>query len=161
MMSQSCLWLTCAYILSICKAFDNQRAFWNADLRTKSDELIHAFRANVTGVQFSGVFSDNSILQRGPQLASVYGISDTSNTKITLSISGNNYNKVLSTQSDRNGEWKITLTEAMSAGGNYNFNVKCDGCKSKTDDTINNIKFGDVFYCSGQSNMDVNLSYVF
>ena len=131
------------------------RPFWNSTLRDRSDKLIKDFRDNIEGVTFSGVFGNNTILQRSPFISAVYGLSDKSNTKITLTItgtdaSGNAYNNVLSTNSDDSGDWKILMDKAMPYGGNYTFNVKCNECNNPSiDDTLYNVTFGDVYYCSG------------
>eukprot|EP01084_Bolivina_argentea_P085147 153898_1 len=141
--------------------------FWNSSLRTQSDKLLTNFRAAIKGVIFSGVFTNNTILQREPYISALYGAADKSNTKVTLTINGkdsngNAYNNVLSTNSYINGDWKILLNSPMKPGGNYTFNIACDSCNNPSiDDTLYNITFGDVYYCSGQSNMQLRMHYTF
>ena len=50
--------------------------------------------------------------------------------------------------------WKVLLPP-MPAGGNYSITVSCDTCSpsAPTTATISNIVFGDMWFCSGQSNM--------
>ncbi len=55
--------------------------------------------------------------------------------------------KTGSTVTDSEGKWKITLPP-MKAGGPYTMMVK-----GKNTITINDILLGDVWFCSGQSNM--------
>ena len=110
------------------------------------------FRANLEGVVFSGVFTDNSVLQRQPFYASLYGAADTPNTAITLTMTDDNTQKTTkyNTKSMDNGDWKVTLSETFQNGGDYTFMVECDGCKVQSSDRITNVTFGDVIFCAGQ-----------
>jgi sialate O-acetylesterase len=62
--------------------------------------------------------------------------------------------KTGSTTSDPDGNWKIILPP-MKAGGPYTMEVKGNNTI-----TINNILLGDVWFCSGQSNMVINMERV-
>ena len=53
-----------------------------------SDKLIKNYRSTISGIEFSGQFTNYTVLQREPELASVYGTCDTSNTLINLYING-------------------------------------------------------------------------
>eukprot|EP01084_Bolivina_argentea_P064382 117422_1 len=121
------------------------------------------FRASITGVMFSGVFTDYTVLQREPVLSSLYGTSDTPNTQIILSMTDESNSKTATynTQSMTNGDWKITLPNSYPNGGNYTFTVTCPKCKSNINDTISNVVFGDVFFCAGQSNMQCEIHFTF
>jgi len=48
--------------------------------------------------------------------------------------------------------WKVLL-DPMEAGGNYTIVADCNVGKDKGSIKMQNIAFGDVWYCSGQSNM--------
>ena len=113
---------------------------------------IQNFRASVQGVLFSGVFSDNAVLQREPYHAALYGIADTPNTPITLNMIDQSTNKITkyNTNSMKNGDWKITLPLTYKNGGNFTFVASCAGCNGNFSDRIVNVTFGDVFYCAGQ-----------
>ena len=63
-------------------------------------------------------------------------------------------NKFFRTITDPKGSWKIVLPP-MSAGGPYSMVVK-----GNNSITIENIMLGDVWFCSGQSNMVLNLERV-
>lgn len=41
----------------------------------------------------------------------------------------------------------------QAPGGNYTITALCTGCVNVTRVTITNVTFGDMWYCSGQSNM--------
>lgn len=62
--------------------------------------------------------------------------------------------KTISTVTDPGGNWKVSLPP-MNAGGPYTMVVKGNNTI-----TINDILVGDVWFCSGQSNMVVNMERV-
>ena len=47
---------------------------------------------SIQGVKFSGIFINNTIIQREPYLSAIYELSDTSNINIMLTIKGENNN---------------------------------------------------------------------
>ena len=62
--------------------------------------------------------------------------------------------KTISTVTDSEGNWKVSLPP-MKAGGPYTMEVKGNNTI-----TINDILVGDVWFCSGQSNMVLNMERV-
>jgi sialate O-acetylesterase len=62
--------------------------------------------------------------------------------------------KTISTVTDSEGNWKVSLPP-MNAGGPYTMEVKGNNTI-----TINDILVGDVWFCSGQSNMVLNMERV-
>ena len=135
-----------------------------SERRDRSDKLISNFRATISGVKLSGVFSNNTVLQREPNIAALYGTSDSSNVEIIVNIMqiDGNFKDTLNTISMNNNDWKVLLNSAMPNGGNYTISVSCPKCVSPNDiDIIYNITFGDVFYCSGQSNMELDMHFTF
>ena len=54
--------------------------------------------------------------------------------------------------------WKAFLKPAK-AGGSYTITVTAD--KASDPITLHRVTFGDIFFCSGQSNMDLALAYTF
>lgn len=89
-------------------------------------------------------FGDHMVLQREAPIW-ITG-SGTPNTKIHVSLAGNGD----SFQVDENGRWKAVLP-AMEAGGPYSLVV--NGSRESTPVTITDIMVGEVWLCSGQSNM--------
>ncbi len=89
------------------------------------------------------------VLQRDAKVK-IWGHSAASE-KIYLEFLGQDY----STRSDNNGNWHIIL-EDLKAGGPYAMKIK------GKDSTIvlNDILIGDVWLCSGQSNMEIPISRV-
>ena len=56
--------------------------------------------------------------------------------------------------------WKAFL-RPTKAGGNYTITATCTGCHNASQTTITNVTFGDMWYCSGQSNMWLPVSSSF
>ena len=88
------------------------------------------------------IFSDNMVLQRNG-LIPVWGWAD-ANEKIEVRFN----NQVKSVKAGKNGKWLIRL-DAENAGGPYDMTIK-----GKNTVQIRNILVGEVWLCSGQSNME-------
>lgn len=93
-------------------------------------------------VQLAHIFSDYMVLQRDVEIP-VWGWAKT-NAKITVQF----HQQTKETTADKSGKWMVRL-EMENAGGPYVLKVKGD--KSVE---IKNILIGDVWICSGQSNME-------
>lgn len=89
-------------------------------------------------------FSNGMVLQQ-QTLASVWGI-DKPNTKISLKGS---WGQSVSTRADQNGNWKAKIA-TPAAGGPYSIKVKGSNTV-----TIDDVLIGEVWFCSGQSNMEM------
>lgn len=91
----------------------------------------------------SKLFSDNAVIQRSLEVP-VWGTSQ-AEAVIYLDFKG----KAFQTVADENGKWKIILPK-MNAGGPYKMII------TSGDEEIiyKNILIGDVWLCSGQSNME-------
>ena len=117
--------------------------------RDKSDKLISEFRATISG----GIFTNNTVLQREPELAALYGTSDTPNVAITVNIKqedGNFVDTLHATTDAMTNDWKVLLNKPMPNGGNYTITIECPQCKNPNDmDGLYNVTFGDVYYCAG------------
>jgi sialate O-acetylesterase len=94
-------------------------------------------------VKFATIFSDHAVLQRQKPIP-VWGWSDPSQ-EVTVSLA----QQTLKTQADANGKWQVQFV-ALEAGGPYKLTVI--GPKSHL--TLNDILIGEVWLCSGQSNME-------
>ena len=89
-------------------------------------------------------FADGMVIQRGEKIP-VWGKAQSGKT-ITVVFNG----KKTTTTTGPAGQWKVYLPK-MKAGGPYTLTVS-DGTDSRT---ISNVLVGDVFLCSGQSNMEL------
>ncbi|MBN2713341.1 MAG: hypothetical protein JXR97_13055, partial [Planctomycetes bacterium] len=93
-------------------------------------------------LKLHGMFSDDMVLQRGLPVR-VYG-TDAAGTKVTVSILEASADAV----AGEDGSWSVELP-AMKAGGPYE--VKVVG---SSEAVLKNVLVGDVWICSGQSNME-------
>ena len=96
-------------------------------------------------VHLPAIESDNMLIQSGS--AQLFGSADAGETvKITYG------NRTVSTAADSSGRWKTALTE-LKAG--ETFDIVLAG---KNTITIKNVLVGQVWLCSGQSNMEFALA---
>lgn len=104
--------------------------------------MVHAQRS----IRMAEVYSDSMVLQRDAPLT----ISGTSKpgSKITLTIA----DRRATGKADRDGRWSVHVRK-MSAGGPYIMNVT-DGDETLT---FRDVMIGEVWLCSGQSNMEFTL----
>lgn len=109
--------------------------------------VFHLFCISAfANVQLASPFSDHMVLQRNIKVP-VWGTAD-AGERITVLF---NKQKV-TTVTDYNGNWKVNLNK-LSAGGPYTMTVT-----GKNSITINDVYVGEVWICSGQSNMDMTVA---
>ena len=96
-------------------------------------------------VTLPSFFSDNMVLQRNADVA-IWGWTDSgSKVTITTTWTGVKFTAV----TDKDGKWTATL-QTPEAGGPYKIFIN-DGERL----TLSNILIGEVWFCSGQSNMEM------
>ena len=99
-------------------------------------------------LKMSNIFSDNMVIQRDTEiLVTGYG---TEGKEVSVTFAG----ETVSGKIDSHGEWKVRL-KPKNAGGPYEMQVLSGDEKI----TIKNILIGDVWFCSGQSNMEWQLMH--
>lgn len=91
-------------------------------------------------------FNSNMVLQQGIPIPVWGWASPGEKVRVTFN------DKTVTTKTGKDGEWKVTL-QPMNYGGPYKMVVK-----GKNLLTIENILIGEVWVCSGQSNMEFNVS---
>lgn len=96
------------------------------------------------------LFSDNMVLQQRAD-APVWGKAEP-NATITVTTSWNK--ATYTTQADQEGKWSVKV-RTPKAGGPYSMTINESGNESIT---LNNILIGEVWLCSGQSNMQMPVS---
>lgn len=96
-------------------------------------------------IKLPAIFGSNMVLQRETDVA-IWGTADT-NATVTVITSWND--KKYKTKADSNGRFKLKVS-TPKAGGPYNVTIS-DG-KSLT---LENVLIGEVWLCSGQSNMQM------
>jgi len=87
------------------------------------------------------------VLQRAPLQAVIFGTTDP-NTRIMVAVS----DKTASSVSGADGRFAVTL-EAFEKGGPHIIQVN----SSSESVSLKNVLFGDVWFCSGQSNMQMTV----
>ena len=105
-----------------------------------------AAQANVT---LPKLLSDGCVLQRNTPVR-LYGTADPGET-VTISING----KTINIDTPADGKWQVRFP-AQKAGGPYVLTVK-----GKNTLTVKDVYFGEVWVCSGQSNMEWPLAASF
>ncbi|MBA4057154.1 MAG: hypothetical protein C0490_20745, partial [Marivirga sp.] len=93
-------------------------------------------------IQLPKILSDNMVLQRNKPIT-IWGWADV-NEKVTVSFK----DQKKATKADKSGKWIVKLN-AEAAGGPFQLTVK-----GKNTIVLNNILIGEVWVCSGQSNME-------
>jgi sialate O-acetylesterase len=114
-----------------------------AGARLLTDEVYSAITGNYGGLSLPWGWSDNMVLQREKPLM-IRGTANRGDT-ITIDFAG----QTRRTNTSVTGHWQITL-DPLKAGGPFSILVRSsDGSKL----SYNNILIGEVWFCSGQSNM--------
>jgi len=107
--------------------------------------LLHAS----ADVKLPALIGDNMVLQRGLPLK-VWGWAD-AGEKVTVSFKDQ---KAEATASDK-GQWLATLPAIADAGGPFELTIA-----GKNTITLKNVLVGEVWVCSGQSNMQMSVAGV-
>lgn len=101
-------------------------------------------------IELPDIVGDNMVVQQKSD-ARLWGWATPGST-ITVSGSWNPAKTVTAKTSD-NGRWDVELPTPEASFNNYTINIKGDG----SDVTLNNVAVGEVWFCSGQSNMEMPL----
>jgi hypothetical protein len=130
---------------------------------------------------FSSVMGDWMVLQQAPAAAAVYGPVSAGGTGVTVTVSDGTSSYTVEAKVGKDAThqpygyvdpktgaqlpvisetWKAVL-HPTAAGGDYTITAKCTGCSNGTTATLSHVTFGDMFYCSGQSNMWLPVQYTF
>ncbi len=107
--------------------------------------LVFTF-ISFANISLPKIFGSNMVLQRNQPIP-VWGWA-APGEKVTVQLN----KQLLSTKAGKNGDWKISLAPEM-AGGPYTLTVK-----GKNDISFNNVLVGEVWICSGQSNMEMPIA---
>jgi len=99
-------------------------------------------------VKLPAIFGDHMVLQQKTDAAIWGKAAPNKSVKVTCSWDKKSY----STKSDKEGNWKLKV-KTPSAGGPFKITIS-DGKAI----TLNNVLIGEVWVCSGQSNMQMTMS---
>ena len=113
--------------------------------------------------RFANYIQDHMVLQRAPQRAIVWGYGDPS-TLTTLTLNDQIYHTISESQViNAEGEsiWSVSL-DPVSDEGPFDIHVSqplSNGTLVTI--TLHDVLFGDVWFCSGQSNMQLTVSLIY
>jgi sialate O-acetylesterase len=105
--------------------------------------LISFLPAATAQIKLPAIFSDNMVLQRNAKIP-IWGMAKPGQ-QITVKLQ----QQSKTTTADRDGKWRVDLA-AMPAGGPYE--LVASGAENIT---FKNVMIGEVWLCSGQSNMEM------
>ena len=108
--------------------------------------LLFTMHTTMANVQLPKVFSDHMVLQRDKNIT-IWGWA-AAKEKVTVQFNKQSKSVV----AGKDGQWKVILNPEV-AGGPYQLVVK-----GKNTITLSDILMGDVWICSGQSNMEWSVS---
>lgn len=94
------------------------------------------------------LFGDHGVFQRGTPI-NLWGKA-APGEEITVSMAG----EVATTEADSEGNWSATLP-GLEAGGPHTLDVRSGGGLMQS---VSDLLVGDVYFCSGQSNMELQVS---
>ena len=120
-------------------------------------QVYQAITGDFGGLQMPDFYSDNMILQRDIPLI-ISGKADVGDRiSVLLRKPEKRKAKEIQTQqaiAGNDGRWSVTLNPT-AAGTNYTLTIRCLTSTSSVSSeiTYKNIAFGEVWFCSGQSNM--------
>lgn len=98
-------------------------------------------------VKLPSFFSSNMVLQQNTSV-SIWG---TDKPKVEIEVIGSWGEKVL-TKTDKSGNWKVKLKTPIAGKTSYNISIK-----GSNNVILNDVLIGEVWLCSGQSNMAMAL----
>lgn len=122
--------------------------------------LLNLLLLNVAqSLQLSKMYSSNMVLQRDSKRTQIWGYSNSSSVNLKVVFQNSTQNLVVAT---KDGKFEFPLEH--SAGGPYSLIFSEDPLDEKEGKRVSimsglylqldNVYFGDVFLCSGQSNME-------
>jgi len=109
--------------------------------------VLKPFCNGFSQLKLAKIFGDNMILQRD-EPTKIWGWASP-NENISINLN----NKSFSGKSNEKGYWIISLP-SNKVGGPFSLKISSQSQKL----TISNVYFGDVWFCSGQSNMNFRVS---
>lgn len=122
-----------------------------------AQQVYEAITGNFGGLQIPGFYSDNMVLQRDIPLTISGKANAGDQISVLLRKPEKRKTKEIQTQqttAGKDGRWSVTLNPT-AAGTNYTLMIRCFTSTSSVSSeiTYKNIAFGEVWLCSGQSNM--------
>lgn len=114
--------------------------------------VFQALTGNYGGLQMSPLYCDHMVLQRNTPLV-IRGTAD-AGKEVKLKLEGSFRTIKAKTKASGTGQWKITL-DPLKTGTGMTLTVESDGRKL----VYRDVAAGEVWVCSGQSNMEFHLDW--
>lgn len=118
-------------------------------------------------LSFASIFGDDMVLQRTHK-AAVYGAGATPGSTVQVTVGGGSFmdgsaaeivSSTAEATADAGGHWKAILDGHPAGTG---FTVTATSSSSGTETAkLQRVSYGDVYFCSGQSNMELGLHFTF
>ncbi|XP_043850145.1 sialate O-acetylesterase [Dromiciops gliroides] len=125
--------------------------------------LLGASAGSGAGVnfRFASYIGDHMVLQKEPAGAVVWGYGKVGGIVIvTLHQAQETIMRKIAYVKDQSETWIVVL-DPMKSGGPYNMTAEQIIKKERYSQTVYDVLFGDVWLCSGQSNMEMSVSQIF
>eukprot|EP01084_Bolivina_argentea_P283287 485113_1 len=109
---------------------------------------------------FGNTQGDEMVLQQSPWRSQIWGTSPTAGVSVTVQLSLQSNQQLIekvTVNADAKGVWKVYFNPIEASFNQYTITATSNG---KTL-TLKSILFGDVYICSGQSNMQFTVDQVF
>jgi sialate O-acetylesterase len=114
--------------------------------------------ANASSLWMPNFFQSNMVLQRAPQQAVIHGLAQPASVLlVNLTRHDTHESFTFNVKTDSDSKWEAQLP-AQLKGGPATITVTDSATESLT---LENVLFGDVILCSGQSNMEFDVTGVF
>ncbi|XP_044524297.1 sialate O-acetylesterase [Gracilinanus agilis] len=111
--------------------------------------------------RFASYIGDHMVLQKEPAGAVVWGYGEVGGiVLVTLHQAQETIMKKIAYVKEQSETWIVVL-DPMKPGGPYNMMAKHITKKKIYNQTIYDVLFGDIWLCSGQSNMEMTVSQIF
>ena len=124
--------------------------------------FTQALSMSAVPTTFDNSLGSFMVLQQAPAKACVYGMLGDNGVSAKIKVIGTHEFAHLDLQADITGAgaWKVCLPP-QPMGGDFTIKATCVGCLNATVASIEHVTFGDVWYCSGQSNMALPLLHTY
>ena len=114
--------------------------------------------APATNFSFASFFQDNMVFQMQPYSAVLWGFGVVGAT-VNVTLGNDVYPAKVVENSNKKGVWKVTF-KPQAPGGPHTIIATQVAAKVTSKLSLQNVLFGDVWVCGGQSNMEFTVSMV-
>ena len=141
---------------------------WTDFVFTNNNDIYNGDINWCDGLYVSPIFSNNTILQRAPQISTIFGYG-TPKSLVSLKFNNKIYTATITDNDNNLGlaacSWRISLPpidDSNNPNGIQRYNISITSNAHNTSEiNIFNITFGDIWICTGQSNMWLPVQHTF